>query len=111
MMEEAEKPTREQRVNPEISNFGKLPPPLGRGRILGGLPEPGSHQKKLKDFSVPGREGGREIPWIFSSSYLLTNLPVVFPIDQTSWRPADTQSLQKSVPANQSWVGQGKLWL
>lgn len=90
VMKEAEKPTGVQTVNPEISNFGKLPPPLGRGRILGGLPEPGSHQKKLKDFP---------------------NLPVVLPIDQTSRRPADTQSLQKSVPANQSWVGRGKLRL
>lgn len=39
MMEEAEEPTREQSVNPEISSFRKLPPSLGRGRIQGG-----SHQ-------------------------------------------------------------------
>lgn len=31
MMEEAEMPTREQTVNPEISNLRKLPPSLGRG--------------------------------------------------------------------------------
>lgn len=39
MMEEAETPTREQTVNPEISNLRKLPPSLGRGRI-----EEGSYQ-------------------------------------------------------------------
>lgn len=95
MMEEAEKPTREQTINPEISNFRKLPPPLGLGEDRGRmLLELRSHQKKLKGLSL-GRERGREISWIFSF-YLLTNLPLVPPIDQTSWRPADTQSLQPS---------------